>query len=77
MVHYDDAATAARAALLHADPAGCHGEPDADAALGVLAERGVPAWACGTVRARQPGESGDAAAKGGSGGAVSLVGRHA
>ncbi len=52
-------------------------ESDADAALGVLAERGVPAWACGTVRARQPGESGDAAAKGGSGGAVTLVGRHA
>jgi len=49
---------------------------DADAALAVLAERGVPAWVCGTVRDRRDGEHGDAEAKGGSGGAVTLVGEH-
>jgi len=41
-----------------------------------LEARGVEAWVCGEVRPRQPGEQGDAEAKGGSGGAVSLVGRH-
>ena len=51
-------------------------EADADAALALLAERGVPAWACGVVRARRDGEMGDADAKGGSGGAVTLVAEH-
>ncbi len=50
--------------------------PDADAAIRLLTERGVPSWACGTVRARGPHERGDATAKGGGGGAVSLVGGH-
>ena len=49
---------------------------DADAALALLAARGVPAWVCGVVRARRDGEAGDAEAKGGAGGAVSLVAEH-
>jgi hypothetical protein len=32
---------------------------------------------CGTVRDRRPGETGDAEAKGGVGGAVTLVGEYA
>ena len=48
----------------------------ADAAIALLVDRGLRAWACGTVRARRDGEHGDAEAKGGSGGAVTLVGRH-
>jgi phosphoribosylformylglycinamidine cyclo-ligase len=48
----------------------------ADAAIALLTGRGVRAWACGTVRARRDGEHGDAEAKGGVGGAVTLVGRH-
>ncbi len=51
-------------------------ENDADSALALLGERGVPAWVCGTVRDRRDGESGDAEAKGGAGGAVTLVGEH-
>ncbi len=51
-------------------------ETDADRALTLLAERGVPAWVCGVVRERRPGESGDAEAKGGAGGAVSVIGEH-
>ncbi|MDQ5974348.1 MAG: phosphoribosylformylglycinamidine cyclo-ligase [Actinomycetota bacterium] len=51
-------------------------EADADTALALLAQRGVPAWACGVVRARRDGELGDAEAKGGSGGAVTLVAEH-
>ncbi len=47
-----------------------------DAALARLAARGVDAWVLGTARTRA-GEVGDAPAKGGRGGAVSLVGRHA
>jgi len=47
-----------------------------DAALARLSARGVPSWVCGTVRERVDGEHGDAEAKGGSGGAVTLVGRH-
>jgi hypothetical protein len=31
---------------------------------------------CGTVRSRREGEHGDAEAKGGAGGAVTLVGQH-
>jgi len=49
---------------------------DADTALGLLADRGVGAWVCGTVRDRLDGEQGDAEAKGGAGGAVTLVGEH-
>jgi phosphoribosylformylglycinamidine cyclo-ligase len=49
---------------------------DADSAVRLLAGRGVPAWVCGTVRTREAGETGDAAAKGGDGGAVRLVGEH-
>ena len=49
---------------------------DADAAIDLLAQRGVRAWACGTVRARQANEQGDSEAKGGTGGAVTLVGAH-
>ena len=48
-----------------------------DGALAMLAERGVDAWVCGEVRTREPGEHGDAEAKGGGGGAVSLVGTYA
>lgn len=47
---------------------------DADDALATLRERGVTSWVCGTVRDRRPGETGDAAAKGGAGGAATLVG---
>lgn len=49
---------------------------DADAAVARLSERGVAAWVCGQVRDRRPGEVGDAEAKGGAGGAVTLVGTH-
>ncbi len=48
----------------------------ADATLERLAARGVPAWVCGTVRERAADEHGDAEAKGGAGGAVTLVGDH-
>ena len=48
-----------------------------DRALALLASRGVEAWVCGQVRTREPGERGDAEAKGGGGGAVSLVGTYA
>lgn len=48
-----------------------------DDATASLTSRGVHAWPCGVVRDRREGESGDAVAKGGSGGAVSVVGEHA
>ena len=48
----------------------------ADATLQRLSDRGVPAWVCGNVRERRDGEHGDAEAKGGAGGAVTLVGEH-
>ena len=48
----------------------------ADAALRSLADRGVPSWVCGEVREREPGEHGDAEAKGGRGGAVRVIGAH-
>lgn len=48
-----------------------------DAALARLRARGVDAWVLGEARARAAGEDGDAPAKGGKGGAVSLVGTHA
>jgi phosphoribosylformylglycinamidine cyclo-ligase len=49
---------------------------DADAAVRLLEARGVRSWVCGTVRPRVADEEGDAAAKGGRGGAVRLVGEH-
>ena len=45
-----------------------------DAAIARLQSRGVEAWVSGTVRERRDGEHGDAEAKGGKGGAVTLVG---
>ncbi len=48
----------------------------ADAALERLAARGLEAWVAGSVRDRRDGEHGDAEAKGGAGGAVSLLGDH-
>ena len=51
--------------------------PDsADEVVRILARRDVASWVCGSVRDREDGELGDAAAKGGSGGAVSVVGDH-
>jgi phosphoribosylformylglycinamidine cyclo-ligase len=44
-----------------------------DQAVAFLEGRGVGAWMCGLVRKRNEGETGDAEAKGGRGGAVSLV----
>ncbi|MFM2437685.1 MAG: hypothetical protein RLZ55_496 [Actinomycetota bacterium] len=49
----------------------------ADRALALLADRGVPAWVAGRVRRRTQDETGDAAAKGGQGGAALLVGEYA
>jgi phosphoribosylformylglycinamidine cyclo-ligase len=46
-------------------------------ALATLTERGVDAWVCGSVRDRATDDVGDAAAKGGAGGAVRLVGSYA
>ncbi len=48
-----------------------------DRALEFLAARQVDSWICGTVRKRQAGEVGDAEAKGGGGGSVSLVNSYA
>ncbi len=45
--------------------------------LARLAARGVDAWVLGEARARVEGEAGDALAKGGNGGAVTLTGTHA
>jgi phosphoribosylformylglycinamidine cyclo-ligase len=53
-------------------------DPDSvDTALGRLAARGVDAWVLGQAQVRPAGEVGDAPAKGGNGGAVTLVGSHA
>ncbi|MEZ5184898.1 MAG: phosphoribosylformylglycinamidine cyclo-ligase [Candidatus Nanopelagicales bacterium] len=46
--------------------------PSAEPVLATLAARGVPAWVCGAVRARTDSDVGDAPAKGGSGGSVTL-----
>jgi len=46
-------------------------------ALDRLAARGVESWVLGAARLRAQGEVGDAPAKGGNGGAVTLVGDHA
>ena len=48
-----------------------------DRALEFLAARQVDSWICGTVRERRTGEVGDAEAKGGGGGAVSLINSYA
>jgi phosphoribosylformylglycinamidine cyclo-ligase len=47
-----------------------------DEALALLSARGVGSWVCGRVRDRLSGESGDAEAKGGGGGAVHVIGAH-
>ncbi len=49
----------------------------ADASVHFLTERGLPAWVCGEVRERRDGETGDAEAKGGSGGVVRVMGNYA
>lgn len=51
-------------------------EDSVDSALATLQGRNVESWVCGHVRERLDGEQGDAAAKGGSGGAVTVVGEH-
>jgi len=51
-------------------------DADAGSAVDLLRGRGIPAWVCGAVRERVDGELGDAEAKGGAGGAVSLVSTH-
>lgn len=51
-------------------------EDSVDPALATLRARNVESWVCGRVRDRLQGEEGDAAAKGGSGGAVTVVGDH-
>ena len=51
--------------------------PTADAALRRLQARGINAWVCGRVRERALGELGDAPAKGGNGGSVTLRGDYA
>jgi phosphoribosylformylglycinamidine cyclo-ligase len=48
-----------------------------DPAVALLTARGLAAWVCGRVRSRRPGETGDSPAKGGGGGACTLVGAHA
>ena len=48
----------------------------ASVALSRLQSRGLEAWVAGSIRDRREGERGDAEAKGGKGGAVSLVGDH-
>ncbi|MFA7323139.1 MAG: phosphoribosylformylglycinamidine cyclo-ligase [Candidatus Nanopelagicales bacterium] len=50
------------------------GADDADEAIAFLSARGIPSWICGEVRTRREGETGDAEAKGGKGGAVTLQG---
>lgn len=47
---------------------------DAESAIARLRGRDVDSWVCGEVRQRRDDESGDAPAKGGGGGAVSVVG---
>lgn len=49
-------------------------EADVDSAIALAAEHSVRAWVCGRVRKRDTDEAGDAPAKGGDGGAVTLVG---
>lgn len=47
-----------------------------DMSLEILGSRKIDAWVCGSVRDRNVGEVGDAPAKGGGGGSVSLVGTY-
>lgn len=49
----------------------------AERAVATLTDRGVPAWVAGQVRRREADEAGDAQAKGGGGGAATLVGDYA
>ena len=51
-------------------------ETEVDDIVSLANDHQVPAWVCGTVRNRRDGESGDAPAKGGAGGAVSVVGEY-
>jgi hypothetical protein len=51
-------------------------ESAAQLAITSLQASGLSAWACGLVRTRNVGETGDAVAKGGNGGAVTLVGTY-
>ncbi len=48
--------------------------PRPEPALAALAARGVPAWVCGEIRKRSASDVGDAPAKGGHGGSVTLIG---
>ena len=47
---------------------------DTDEVCRTLLERGINSWVCGAIRARKDGELGDAVAKGGAGGAATLLG---
>ena len=49
----------------------------ADDTLARLAARGIDAWVSGNARARRDGEVGDVVAKGGHGGAVTMLGAYA
>ena len=49
----------------------------AQIAITALQASGLKAWVCGEVRSRGANETGDAQAKGGNGGAVTLVGNYA
>jgi phosphoribosylformylglycinamidine cyclo-ligase len=51
-------------------------EGQVDSCLQILGDRELEAWVCGSIRDRNPGEQGDAPAKGGGGGSVSLVGTY-
>ena len=51
-------------------------EDHVDSCLQILGERELDAWVCGSIRDRNPGEKGDAPAKGGGGGSVNLVGTY-
>jgi hypothetical protein len=51
-------------------------ESAAQLAITSLQASGLSAWACGSVRSRSSGETGDAVAKGGNGGSVTLVGNY-
>lgn len=51
-------------------------EQEAHAAMELAVGHGIDAWVCGHVRERGAGETGDAAAKGGAGGAVRVLGTY-
>ena len=51
-------------------------EGQVDSCLQILGDRELEAWVCGSIRDRNPGEKGDAPAKGGGGGSVNLVGTY-